>query len=137
MTTVTESLFPELESDERWNALVHIVGHDWLYGEEEFARFVAALFRCRRGPADEIHVDDVRRHFLEDTIRGRRIDIDPHRYSAYWQRAHAEKIVDYARTLSPTVGIVEGPIKLERITESTSGNNGKWMPVRVWRGGVS
>lgn len=110
--------------DEHYRNVVDIVGHDWLKGEDHLAKMVGVMFACRRGPDDEISLNDVRRHLTEDTVKGPRVSIEPHHYSALWKRARAMGFIAKQRDKS-------GRVLYEATTTSTTGNNGKPQPLYV------
>lgn len=108
-----------------YKAIVEIVSHDWLKGDEDFATFVAVLMLCRQGVDQVISQNDVRVRLLEDTVKGPRCSIEPHRYSGFWSRAQVEGLIERAR----------GPVgeKLFDITEgSPTGNDGKPQALYRW-----
>lgn len=116
--------------DTEYKARVELTAGDWLHGDEDYAKFVAALMRSRRGPHDHIHVDDVRALLTEDTIKGPRISINPRRFSAFWNRARTDGLIDFVRDHY-------GEVAYERSTTSTTGNNGRFVAIRRWTGGMS
>lgn len=108
-----------------YRAIVEIVSHDWLKGDEDFATFVAVLMLCRQGVDRVISQNDVRVRLLEDTIKGLRCSIEPHRYSAFWSRAQAEGLIERAR----------GPVGEKLFDEtkgSPTGNDGKPQALYRW-----
>lgn len=113
--------------DDHYEAIRHIVGHDWLKGDEDLERFVRALYESRRGPLDLISQNDVRRRLLEETAKGPRCSIEHHRYSALFSRARAEGIIRRHQ--------VDGRTVKDVCTTSPTGNNGKDQVVYQWVGG--
>ena len=116
------------EFDDEYRARARMVAGDWFDGDPEFEKFVGILMECRRGPEMTISSNDVRARYLEDTVNGPRIRIKPNQFSAFWGRARQEGFVAIQKN-------DDGTEVLERITNSPTGNNGKWIPVRVWTGG--
>ncbi len=117
--------FDAIDAD--YDARVELVAGDWLHGDEDANRFVDALMACRRGPLGLINQDDVRLRLTEDTLRGPRISINHHRYSALWSTCRKEGLIAYHRDL-------DGEIVRRPARTSTTGNNRKPMPVYRWVG---
>lgn len=115
--------------DREYQARIELVAGDWFRGDEDLEKFIAALMDARRGPEDLIHQDDVRSRLTEDTVKGPRISINPHRYSALWNVCKAHGLIDFHRDAA-------GEVVYERSTTSTTGNNAKLFPVRRWVGEV-
>ncbi|MDR6117231.1 hypothetical protein QE370_000415 [Aeromicrobium sp. SORGH_AS981] len=111
--------FPSIDQEHRERAAS--VAGDWFHGDDDYQRFVGALMQARRGPLDDISQNDVRPLLTEATVAGRRIAMNPRRYSALWARAVSDGFLT-----------VRG---FDTCTTSTSGNNGKWQRRYRWAGG--
>ena len=124
--TAYETLAIDFDAiDTHYADTVTLVSTDWR-ADEDYVKFVAALKASVRGPLGVISTNDVRLLLLEDTVNGPRCSIEHHRYSSLWSRAKSEGLIDiYWRDGQPV---------LELITTSPTGNNGKWIPMRVWTG---
>lgn len=116
--------------DAEYQARIELVAGDWFRGDEDAAKFIAALMDARRGPLDLINQDTVRSLLTEETVKGPRISINPNRYSALWNTCRKHGLIAfYVDT--------EGEIIRRAATTSTTGNNRKPMPVYRWVGGAS
>jgi hypothetical protein len=113
-----------------YRAIVQIVGHDWLKGDEDFATFIGVLMVCRQGADQLISQNDVRVRLLEDTAKGPRCSIEPHRYSALWSRARSEGFIERAKA-------DDGRKLTDECTTSPTGNNGKPQSLYRWIRGAA
>lgn len=106
-------------------AVVEIVSHDWLKGDEDFATFVAVLMLCRQGADQIISQNDVRARLLEDTVKGMRCSIEPHRFSSFYSRAQREGLIVKADW-------PDGRKRFDETANSPTRNNGKLQRVYRW-----
>lgn len=111
-------------------AVLELVSHDWLYGDEDFATFVAVLMLCRTGEGQLIFQNDVRPRLLEDTVKGMRCSIEPHRFSSFYRRAQLEGLI--AKATWP-----DGRNRFDETRNSPTRNDGKMERVYRWVGGAS
>lgn len=126
--TAAEALEIDFDAiDAEYQARIELVAGDWLRGDEDAEKFVAALMDCRRGPLDLINQDDVRMKLTEDTVKGPRISINHNRYSALFNTCRKHGLIAFHLD-------VDGEIVRRPAGTSTTGNNKKPMPVYRWVG---
>ena len=98
-----------------------LTASDWR-ADEDYQLFVAALREAAKADGS-ISQNDVRVLLFEDTVDGPRCAIQPNRYSAFFNRARKDGLIE-------TAGF-------DVCTTSPSGNNGKPQKSYAWIGGAA